>query len=108
MATDSDASPILDILEQLLEAFNRHDLDTIMSYFAEDCLFDMPRGPDPWGATLAGEGAGAQRAGQPIQWHPRRPLWRGPALGLRTHLWRHGLDAHWYHDRWRSCQRPRL
>jgi ketosteroid isomerase-like protein len=33
------------VLEEVLDAFNRHDLDTIMSFFAEDCVFDLPRGP---------------------------------------------------------------
>ena len=54
MATDSDTAPILAILEQVLDAFNRHDLDAIMSHFAEDCTFDMPRGPDPWGRRWQG------------------------------------------------------
>lgn len=50
MANDGDTSPIMRILEQLLDAFNRHDLDEIMSYFAEDCTLDMPRGPERQGA----------------------------------------------------------
>ena len=27
------------LLKGFLEAFNRHDLDSIMDYFAEDCVF---------------------------------------------------------------------
>lgn len=42
-------------LEEVLDAFNRHDLDAIMNYFAEDCSFDFPRGPDPWGRRLVGK-----------------------------------------------------
>ena len=42
-------------LEEILEAFNRHDLDAIMSYFADDCIFDMPRGPHPWGTRYVGK-----------------------------------------------------
>src|SRR5262249_10756437 len=30
------------------------DLDRIMSFFAEDCVLEMPRGPDPWGTRLIG------------------------------------------------------
>lgn len=30
-------------LKLFLEAFNRHDLDAIMDFFAEDCVFYMPR-----------------------------------------------------------------
>lgn len=42
------------VLRQVLEAFNRHDLDAIMSYFAEDCVFESPRGEDAWGSRFVG------------------------------------------------------
>lgn len=42
-------------LKQVLDAFNRHDLDAIMEYFAEDCSFDFPRGPEPWGQRFTGK-----------------------------------------------------
>lgn len=38
----------------ILEAFNAHDLDRVMSFFAEDCTLDMPRGADPWGERFVG------------------------------------------------------
>lgn len=44
-----------DTLKQILEAFNRHDLEAIMSYFSEDCSFDFPRGPEPWGQRFVGK-----------------------------------------------------
>ncbi len=44
-------------LDAILKAFNDHDLDAIMEFFAEDCSFDMPRGPDPWGARFVGKAA---------------------------------------------------
>jgi ketosteroid isomerase-like protein len=44
-------------LKAILEAFNDHDLDRIMEFFADDCSFDMPRGPEPWGARLVGRAA---------------------------------------------------
>ena len=50
-----------DVLREVLDAFNRHDLDAIMSYFAEDAVFESPRGPDPWGTRF--EGRDAVRAG---------------------------------------------
>ena len=43
------------VLREVLEAFNRHDLDAIMSYFAEDAVFETPRGPDPWGRRFVGK-----------------------------------------------------
>ena len=42
-------------LERVLEAFNRHDLDAIMSHFADDCVLETPRGPDPWGRRYVGK-----------------------------------------------------
>jgi ketosteroid isomerase-like protein len=42
-------------LKQFLEAFNRHDLDAIIEFFAEGCSMDMPRGPDPWGKRFTGK-----------------------------------------------------
>lgn len=57
-------------LEEILDAFNRHDTDAIMQYFADDCTFDMPRGPEPWGRRLIGkdqvrEGIASRFAGIP-------------------------------------------
>ena len=45
----------IELLKGFLEAFNRHDLDSIMSYFAEDCIFYMPRGSAPRGARFVGK-----------------------------------------------------
>ncbi len=43
------------MLEEFLAAFNRHDVDAIMDFFTEDCVFETPRGPDPWGRRLEGK-----------------------------------------------------
>ena len=48
----------VETLEQLLDAFNAHDIDAVMSFFADDCLLEMPRGPGPRA------GAGRRRDGQ--------------------------------------------
>jgi steroid delta-isomerase-like uncharacterized protein len=42
-------------LQALLDAFNAHDVDAIMSFFTEDCVFDTPRGPAPGGHRLVGK-----------------------------------------------------
>lgn len=60
----------VDLLEEILDAFNRHDTDAIMRFFADDCTFDMPRGPEPWGRRLLGkeqvrEGIASRFAGIP-------------------------------------------
>ena len=43
------------LLRSFLEAFNAHDLDAIMAFFAEDCVLEMPRGPAPGGRRLVGK-----------------------------------------------------
>lgn len=49
--------PTAETLEKLMDAFNRHDLDAIMTFFAEDAVMEMPRGPEPWGMRYAGKAA---------------------------------------------------
>jgi steroid delta-isomerase-like uncharacterized protein len=44
-------------LEAVLDGFNRHDLDAIMAFFADDAVFESPRGPDPWGTRFMGRDA---------------------------------------------------
>ena len=54
--TNSQEMTVTDeTLKQILEAFNRHDLDAIMEFFADDCSFDFPRGPEPWGQRFVGK-----------------------------------------------------
>jgi hypothetical protein len=45
----------LKVLQQVLDAFNRHDLEAIMSFFSEDCIFESPRGPDRCGRRFVGK-----------------------------------------------------
>jgi ketosteroid isomerase-like protein len=45
----------LDTLRGFLDAFNRHDLDAIMAYFHDDCVFYMPRGKGPRGDRCVGK-----------------------------------------------------
>jgi ketosteroid isomerase-like protein len=42
-------------LTELSAAFNTHDLERIMEFFAEDCVLEMPRGSQPWGARFQGK-----------------------------------------------------
>jgi steroid delta-isomerase-like uncharacterized protein len=46
-----------DTLLAVLDAFNRHDLDAIMSHVADDAIFESPRGPEPGGTRYAGKAA---------------------------------------------------
>ena len=65
----SDGSRV-EVLRDVLDAFNRHDLDAIMSHFLEDCVFEAPRGSDRWGCRFVGKeevrrGLGARFEGIP-------------------------------------------
>lgn len=66
----ADESPNVGTLKRFLETFNRRDVEGIMEFFSEDCVFETPRGPDPWGRRLVGkeqvrEGVAARFAGIP-------------------------------------------
>ena len=50
-----DMNVTKETLKQILDAFNRHDLDAIMEYFSDDCSFDFPRGPESWGQRYIGK-----------------------------------------------------
>lgn len=47
----------VETLQAVLDAFNRHDLDAIMSAFAEDAVLETPRGTDPAGTRYVGKAA---------------------------------------------------
>ncbi|MFT5449964.1 MAG: taurine dehydrogenase small subunit [Gammaproteobacteria bacterium] len=40
----------IELLDEIQDGFNRHDVDAILSFFATDCEWLMARGPDPWEA----------------------------------------------------------
>jgi len=50
----SDAGATETTLKAILDAFNAHDLDRVMSFFSADCVLEMPRGRDPWGGRFVG------------------------------------------------------
>jgi ketosteroid isomerase-like protein len=57
-------------LQAVLDAFNDHDLDAIMVFFADDCVLEMPRGHERFGARFVGkvavrEGLAGRFAGLP-------------------------------------------
>jgi ketosteroid isomerase-like protein len=69
MATESNQVTV-ETLERLLDAFNAHDIGAVMSFFTDDCVLEMPRGPDPCGRRLEGrervrEGLASRFAGIP-------------------------------------------
>ena len=54
---DKPQSASVATLKAIVDAFNAHDLDAIMEFFADDCSLDMPRGPEPWGKRFTGKAA---------------------------------------------------
>ena len=44
-------------IERLSLGFVRHDVDAILDCFAEDGIFDITEGPDPWGERFEGKAA---------------------------------------------------
>ena len=53
--TVSEVTP--EVLQAFAEAFNRHDADAIMSFMAEDCVFESSAGPDVCGTRYVGRDA---------------------------------------------------
>ncbi|MBK5286705.1 MAG: nuclear transport factor 2 family protein, partial [Bacteroidia bacterium] len=45
----------VETLKQILDAFNRHELDAIMKFFSDECSFDFPRGPEYFGQRFVGK-----------------------------------------------------
>ncbi len=43
-----------DELKKYADAWNAHDIDTIMSYMTEDCVFETGGGTERWGTRFEG------------------------------------------------------
>ena len=43
-----------EVLRDIAAGFDTHDLDRIMRHFAEDAVFESPRGPNAWGQRFEG------------------------------------------------------
>lgn len=85
MAKDQPVT--VEVLKQFLEAFDRHDLDAIMEFFAEDCSMNLPRGPDPWGLRVTGkaqirEGCAARFSGLPDAYYGDDRHWVSGNMGF--------------------------
>lgn len=44
-------------LAETFDAFNRHDIDAVMTHFAEDCVFYTVAGPEAHGTKIEGRAA---------------------------------------------------
>lgn len=45
----------VETLREVLDAFNRHDLEAIVARFHDDCVLEVPRGPDRHGRRFTGK-----------------------------------------------------
>src|SRR5262249_57554638 len=43
--------------EALGDGWNRHDVDYLMGFMSDDCVFEISAGPDPWGKRFVGKDA---------------------------------------------------
>lgn len=59
-------TPDAQLLADFAAAWNRHDLDALMSFMTDDCLFHAVAGPDLMGRTFSGREA--VRAGFRMAW----------------------------------------
>ena len=46
-----------DVLQAFADAWNRHDVDALMSFMTDDCVFQASAGPEACGARYAGREA---------------------------------------------------
>lgn len=46
-----------EVLQAFADAWNRHDVDALMSFMAEDCVFEASAGPEVCGTRYAGREA---------------------------------------------------
>jgi ketosteroid isomerase-like protein len=49
-----DHDEAIRMLQDIAAGFDSHDLDRILVHFADDAVFESPRGPDPWGQRVSG------------------------------------------------------
>lgn len=51
------AAVTTDMLQAFADAWNRHDVDALMSFMTDDCVFEASAGPDVCGARYVGPAA---------------------------------------------------
>jgi steroid delta-isomerase-like uncharacterized protein len=64
--TNATSVVTTDDLQAFADAWNRHDIDTLMSFMTDDCAFESSAGPDVCGTRYAGREA--VRAGFASVW----------------------------------------
>jgi ketosteroid isomerase-like protein len=52
-----DHDDAMRMLRSIAAGFDGQNLDGILAHFADDAVFESPRGPDPWGRRFVGKEA---------------------------------------------------
>lgn len=104
----------VEVLREFADAWNRHDIDALMSFMTEDCVFEASAGPDVFGTRHAGRES--VRAGFAEVWatfpdalwsharhfvHGERGVSEWTFTGTRadgTHVEVHGCDVFTFRD----------
>lgn len=47
----------IEVLKAFADAWNRHDIDALMSFMTDDCVFESSAGPEVWGMSWTGHDA---------------------------------------------------
>ena len=55
--TATENKPTIAVLDGFANAFNAHDVDKILSYMTDDCVFEASAGPDADGEKFVGKDA---------------------------------------------------
>jgi len=66
MASERGTALTAEFLQAFTDAWNRHDIDALMSFMTDDCVFEAVAGPDPWGTRYTGREQ--VRAGFALAW----------------------------------------
>jgi len=57
MKANTTTGVTTDLLQAFAEAWNRHDVEALMSFMTEDCVFEASAGSEVWGTRYAGRAA---------------------------------------------------
>ncbi len=87
-----DHDQTMDMLRAVAAAFDRHDLDGILVHFADDAVFESPRGLGALGTAVRGDRPGQVGLRGPVRRDPGCPLpagrplrrWRARRFGVAT------------------------
>ena len=98
-------------LRKLCAAFNAHDLDKIMPFFADDCILELPRGREPWGTRY--EGKEDVRKGLATRFEGLPDVHYGNEQHFVDEEKNTGIKQHKVHTGWYECgdahkKEPRL